>query len=128
MFNQQEYINTFIKDNYRTIKLRIRKDDTLLINKINSVSNINRYIIDLIKKDVFENREYNYINNDIEIDFELSNTLKDLIDQAEEADIIGDYGLYMNIADAIDVQAKKETANHLITESQWRQLARRYAL
>lgn len=128
MFNQQEYINTFIKDNYRTIKLRIRKDDTLLINKINSVSNINRYIIDLIKKDVFENREYNYINNDIEIDFELSNTLKDLIDQAEEADIIGDYGLYMNIADAIDVQAKKETANHLITESQWRQLARRYSL
>ena len=73
MFNQQEYINTFIKDNYRTIKLRIRKDDTLLINKINSVSNINRYIIDLIKKDVFENGEYNYINNYIEIDFELSN-------------------------------------------------------
>ena len=35
MFNQQKYINSFIKDNYRTIKLRIRNDDKLLINKIN---------------------------------------------------------------------------------------------
>ena len=71
MFNQQEYINDFIKNTYKTIKLRIRNDDKLLINKINSVDNINKYLIKLITKDIYENRKYNFINNDIVIDFDL---------------------------------------------------------
>ena len=37
MFNQQEYINDYIKNTYKTVKLRIRNDDKILINKINSV-------------------------------------------------------------------------------------------
>lgn len=128
MFNQQKYINSFIKDNYRTIKLRIRNDDKLLINKINNVENINKYILNLIKKDILENRVYNYIDNEIEIDFELSITMEDLINQAEEADILDDYGLYMNLADAIDSQGKKEASQHIITETEWRTLTRRYCL
>ena len=128
MFNQQKYINSFIKDNYRTIKLRIRNDDKLLINKINNVENINKYILNLIKKDILENRVYNYIDNEIEIDFELSVTMEDLINQAEEADILDDYGLYMNLADAIDSQGKKEASQHIITETEWRTLTRRYCL
>ena len=128
MFNQQKYINSFIKDNYRTIKLRIRNDDKLLINKINNVENINKYILNLIKKDILENRVYNYIDNEIEIDFELSITMEDLINQAEEADILDDYGLYMNLADAIDSQGKKEALQHIITETEWRTLTRRYCL
>lgn len=114
MFDQQKYINSFIKDNYRTIKLRIRNDDKLLINKINNVGNINKYILNLIKKDIIENRVYNYINNEIEIDFELSITMEDLINKAEEADILDDYGLYMNLADAIDSQGKKKHHNILL--------------
>ena len=128
MFNQQKYINSFIKDNYRTIKLRIRNDDKLLINKINNVENINKYILNLIKKDILENRVYNYINNEIEIDFELSITMEDLINKAEEADILDDYGLYMNLADAIDSQGKKEASQHIISEIEWRILTRRYCL
>lgn len=128
MFDQQKYINSFIKDNYRTIKLRIRNDDKLLINKINNVENINKYILNLIKKDIMENRVYNYINNEIEIDFELSITMEDLINKAEEADILDDYGLYMNLADAIDSQGKKEASQHIITETEWRKLTRRYCL
>lgn len=128
MFDQQKYINSFIKDNYRTIKLRIRNDDKLLINKINNVENINKYILNLIKKDIIENRVYNYINNEIEIDFELSITMEDLINKAEEADILDDYGLYMNLADAIDSQGKKEASQHIITETEWRILTRRYCL
>ena len=128
MFNQQKYINSFIKDNYRTIKLRIRNDDKLLINKINNVENINKYILNLIKKDILENRVYNYIDNEIEIDFELSITMEDLINQAEEADILDDYGLYMNLADAIDSQGKKEASQHIISETEWRILTRRYCL
>ena len=128
MFDQQKYINSFIKDNYRTIKLRIRNDDKLLINKINNVGNINKYILNLIKKDIIENRVYNYINNEIEIDFEFSITMEDLINKAEEADILDDYGLYMNLADAIDSQGKKEASQHIITETEWRILTRRYCL
>jgi len=128
MFNQQQYINSYIKNNYKTIKLRIRNDDKLVINKINNVENINKYLLDLIKKDIYDNRKYNYINNEIKIDFDLSNTMKDLINKAEMADILCDYGLYMNLADAIDSQAKKEVSRHLITETEWRKLVRRYEL
>ena len=128
MFNQQEYINSFIKNTYKTVKLRIRNDDKILINKINSVDNINQYLIGLITKDIYDNRKYNYINNDIKIDFELSHAMQDLVDKAEKADILEDYGLYMNLADAIDSQAKKEVNRHLITEAEWRKLVRRYEL
>lgn len=128
MFDKKKYINNFIKENYRTIKVRIRHDNKLLINKLNSVDNINKYISDLIYKDILDNREYNFINNSIEIDFELSTTMLDLIKKAEEADILDDYGLYMNIAYAIDSQAKKETSNHILRESEWNKLIRRYCL
>lgn len=128
MFNQQKYINSFIKDNYKTLKIRFRKDDKLVANKINEVSNVNKYIISLIVDDIYRNREYHFINNEVDIDFELSKTMQSLIDEAEKADILNDYGLYMNIADAIDSQGKKETTHHIIRESQWRQLTRRYCL
>lgn len=128
MFNQQEYINSFIKENYKTIKLRIRNDDKLIIEKISTVDNINKYIKELIMKDILENRTYHFINNNVMIDFELSTTLNDLIEKAEDADLYNDYGLYMNLVDAIDSQAKKETTKHIISESQWNKLMRRYSL
>ena len=128
MFNQQEYINKFIKDNYKTVKLRIRNDDKLVLNKIKNVENINRYIYDLILKDIYQNIVYHYIDNSVTIDFELSKTMKDLVDKAKYADVIDDYGLYMNLADAIDSQGKKETNNRTITETEWKRLVRRYAV
>ena len=128
MFNQQKYINSFIKDNYKELKIRIRKDDKLLLNKLNEVDNVTKYISSLIIEDIYRNREYHFINNDIMIDFSLSKTMKDLIDEAEEADILNDYGLYMNIADAIDSQGKKEATHHLLRESEWKKLTRRYCL
>lgn len=128
MFDQQKYINRYIKDTYRTIKLRVRNDDKIIINKLKQVENINGYVLELIRKDIFENRSYNYIDSNIEIDFDLSLTMEDLVSKAEEADLIGDYGLYMNIADAIDSQGKKEFNNHIITETEWKILVRRYCL
>ena len=128
MFNQQEYINEFIKDNYKTLKVRIRKDDQLVMHKINEVINVNKYIVSLIMDDIYRNRTYHYINNEITIDFEVSRTMQNLIDEAEKADILEDYGLYMNIADAIDSQGKKETTHHIIRESEWKKLTRRYCL
>ena len=128
MFNQQKYINSYLKDNYKTIKVRVRKDDLILLNKINKVGNINKYILELIKKDIYENRRYNYINDEIKIDFELSPTMANLVKDAEDADILNDYGLYINLADAIDSQGKKEATHHIISETEWRKLARRYAI
>lgn len=128
MFDQQKYINSYLKDNYKSIKVRVRNDDLVLINKLNNCENINKYILELIKKDIYENRKYNYINNDVKIDFELSTTMLDLINKAEDADLLGDYGLYMNIVDAIDSQGKKESNYHIITETEWRTLLRRYTL
>ena len=128
MFNQQKYINSFIKDNYKELKIRIRKDDKLLLNKLNEVDNVTKYISSLIIEDIYRNREYHFIDNDIMIDFPLSKTMQDLIDEAEKADILNDYGLYMNIADAIDSQGKKETAHHMLRESEWKKLTRRYCL
>ena len=128
MFNKQEYINNFIRDNYKTIKIRIRNDDKLVLNKINNTDNINKYIYNLILKDIYDNRIYNYIDNTIIIEFELTKTMKQLVDKAEYADLIGDYGLYMNIAYAIDSEGKKEASNHVISETEWRRLTRRYTL
>ena len=61
MFDQQNYINNYIKNSYESIKVRLRKDNALLINKIESVDNVNQYVIDLILKDIYENRVYNFI-------------------------------------------------------------------
>ena len=60
MFDQQNYINNYFKNN-KSIKVRLRKDNALLINKIESVDNVNQYFIDLILKDIYENRVYNFI-------------------------------------------------------------------
>ena len=128
MFNQQKYINSFIKDNYKELKIRIRKDDKLLMHKLNEVDNITKYISSLIVEDIYRHREYHFINKDIKIDFALSKTMQDLVDEAEKADILNDYGLYMNIADAIDSQGKKETTHHILRESEWKKLTRRYCL
>ncbi len=128
MFNQQEYINEYIKEKYKSVKLRIRNADSVLIKKLSTVGNVNQYILDLIRKDIYENRVYHYINNEIEIDFELSRTMGDLVEKAEEADILEDYGLYMNYVYAIDSRAKKEVNNHLMKESMWNRLLRRYQL
>ena len=128
MFNQQKYINGFIKDNYKELKIRIRKDDKLLMNKLGEVENVTKYISSLILEDIYRTHEYRFINNDIEIDFALSKTMQNLVDEAEKADILNDYGLYMNIADAIDSQAKKEVNHHVLRESEWKKLTRRYCL
>ena len=54
--------------------------------------------------------------------------MEDLVNKAEEADLLEDYGLYMNLAEAIDSQGKKEVNNHIITETEWKRLTSRYCL
>jgi len=128
MFNKREYINSYIKENYKTIKIRIKNDDIKVLNKLSEIDNINKYILDLINKDIMLNKKYNFINDNVIIDFEVSEIMKNLIKNAEEADLNNDYGRYMNYAYAIDTRAKRETGYHLIRESQWNKLVERYQL
>lgn len=128
MFEQNKYVNEYVKDNYRTIKFRVRKDDKLMSYKLENIDNINRYIYNLILKDINDNRIYNYINDSIKINFELSDPMKKLIKDAEIADFLNDYGQYMNYAYAIDTRAKNETNKHILTEGQWNKLIKRYCL
>lgn len=128
MFEQSKYVNKYVKDNYRTIKFRVRKDDKLVSHKLDNTNNINRYIYNLILKDINENRSYNFINESVDICFELSEPMKKLIKEAEIADYMNDYGNYMNYAYAIDTRAKNEVNKHILSEGQWNKLARRYCL
>ena len=128
MFDQQKYINSYMKENYKNLKIRIRKDNKLLMKKLSDVKNVNQYISSLIMKDIFENRSFNFINDKVKIDFSLSKTMQHLVDLAEKADILDDYGLYMNLADAIDSQGKLETTHHELREAQWIKLTQRYCL
>ena len=51
-FDQKQYINTFNKETYRMIPLRVRKDNEIVIHKLNNTRNKNKYILSLIEKDV----------------------------------------------------------------------------
>lgn len=51
-FNQQEYIDKYNKDNYKTILLRLRKDENEILEKLSSVESVNSYIRSLIKEDI----------------------------------------------------------------------------
>ena len=128
MFDQQKYINSYMKQKYKSLKIRIRKDDELLMKKLSDVKNVNQYISSLIIKDIYQNAKFNFINDDIKIDFELSPKMKNLIKGAEKADLLNQYGTYMNYAYAIDAQGKKETTHHQLRESQWNKLIDRYCL
>lgn len=75
---------------------------------------------------IVKNMRLNFINTDIQIDFKLSRTMEDLIVQIEMANANQDCCLYLNLADAIDSQAKKEVEYHIISETEWKQLNKRY--
>lgn len=51
-FNQQKYIDRFNKETYKMFPFRVRKDNVEVINKLNSVPNKNKYIINLIEENI----------------------------------------------------------------------------
>ena len=51
-FNQQKYIDRFNKETYKMFPFRVRKDNVEVINKLNSVPNKNKYIINLIENNI----------------------------------------------------------------------------
>lgn len=72
----------------------------------------------------------NLVNYDIEIEFidRLPEDYVNLLHEAEEYDKTGDYGMYFNDVDAIDIGAKMLCMNGVISEYEWRVLLSRYRL
>lgn len=55
-FNQIEYIKDFNKVTYKSYAIRIRKDKNDLISWLDQQPSKNAYIIDLIEKDMNQNK------------------------------------------------------------------------
>ena len=123
---KQKYINKYIKDKYRTFKFRVRKENQEVINRLSDANNMTKYIITLIEEDIKRNKKYNYLDASVKIDFELPQNIKSLVEDAERADLEDDYGLYMNLACAIDTNAKNATTKRQLNDFQWETLVRRF--
>lgn len=128
MFDQRKYVNQYIKDTYKSYKLRVRRDDSEVIEKLTGKENLNSYILELIRKDIEASKKWNYINDDVKIDFDLPKGMDELVKEAERGDREEDYGLYMNYAYAIDTRAKNEVSRGRLTDAQWDILCRRFPL
>ena len=51
-FDQLKYIDGFNKETYKMFPFRVRKDNIEVINKLNNVSNKNKYIVSLIENNI----------------------------------------------------------------------------
>ena len=51
-FNQKQYINNYNKATYKMFPFRVKKSDVSIIDKLTSVSNLNKYIYSLIDNDI----------------------------------------------------------------------------
>ena len=51
-FNQRKYISNYNKETYKMFPFRVRRDNGIVINKLYNTRNKNKYITDLIEKDV----------------------------------------------------------------------------
>lgn len=52
-FNQIKYIDNYNKNTYKMFPLRVRLDSDKIIEKLKSVPSVNKYIINLIRKDIY---------------------------------------------------------------------------
>lgn len=56
LFDQSKYIQEYQKQTYKRYIFQVRKDDTDLINWLESKPNKQRYILDLIEADMNKNK------------------------------------------------------------------------
>ena len=56
LFDQSKYIQEYQKQTYKRYIFQVRKDDTDLINWLESKPNKQRYILDLIEADINKNK------------------------------------------------------------------------
>lgn len=54
-FNQKEYVNSYNKNMYKMFPFRVKKNDVEIIEKLSSVTSMNKYITELIENDINPN-------------------------------------------------------------------------
>lgn len=72
-----------------------------------------------------QEKEFQRINGDIIIDFEVPKFLQNMMQEAEELDRQGSV-IYTGMADQIDVTCKEYVTIGRMTEEQWDRIAERY--
>lgn len=70
-------------------------------------------------------KKYNWINDEVKIDFPLPKILQYQIEELEELDGKKDY-LYFDRCDDLDIDAKNLYVEGVITKEQWNKLITRY--
>ena len=70
--------------------------------------------------------KYNWIQDDIELDFIPNKALQGLMKEAEEFDLAGDAIGYFTTAEGIDVYAKASYSRGQITQKQWDDICDKY--
>ena len=72
-----------------------------------------------------KHNKFNWINNDIALDFPIPAFLQQLFDEAEELDLAKNYE-YFCVASAIDVQTKGFVRTGTLTQEQWDLICLKY--
>lgn len=71
-------------------------------------------------------KTFNWVNDNIKIDFPISNGMKNTMEEAEQFDLDNNMGEYAAIADFLDLMGKEAFVNKLITKEQWDKICERY--
>lgn len=69
--------------------------------------------------------KFHWVNEDIKIDFPISEGMKNTMEEAEQLDLEESVE-YAAVADILDVMGKEAFVNGLITRKQWDTIVERY--
>lgn len=73
-------------------------------------------------------KRFKWINEDIVLDFRLPLTLRNTIEEIEQADLDGDEVEYDALSDIIDVLCKDYCAEGVFTKEQWDLVCRKFPM
>lgn len=73
-----------------------------------------------------EKKHFRWIDEDIVLDFRLPVTLKNTIEEIEQADLDGNMGEYCVLSDIIDVLCKDYCAEGIFTREQWELVCQKF--
>ena len=69
--------------------------------------------------------KFNWVNDDVKIDFPISKGMENTMKEAEELDLARSVE-YTHVADALDIMGKNAYAAGKITKEQWDRICKRY--
>ncbi|MCM1308400.1 MAG: hypothetical protein NC223_07375 [Butyrivibrio sp.] len=71
-------------------------------------------------------KKFNWVNDKVKIDFPISKTMKNTMDEAEQLDLEHNEAEYSAVADCLDLMGKEAFVNRLITKENWNKICERY--